>query len=224
MSFAIDDVYKIIEGYETILIIVGLIMVLFGFVFHQFLVALPGILLGGIIGFILVLFGGQTEPILGLFIGAIVGGALAIFLEEAIVFVLGCLIFITVTLLAKGDASLVAIVILGIIGGLTALWLRKFWIITSTSFFGAFLISIGIESLNLVLILLLTIIGIAFQYGVAQKLSINLQKNKQVKIEVKLISILKKEQTIISKPQSILILHQQILRTINPDIKIPHYS
>lgn len=149
----------------------------YGYKVYQFIVMLPGILIGGVIGYALgALQWGTFGGIICALFAAGFCGALAWWLHQLAIFAVGALlgglaIFgIAEGLLHTAPHPLI-VIIAGLLGGGVLLALAKALIIVQSSCIGAILVAYGARSLDHILLLVgLTLVGIVIQYGVAKVL------------------------------------------------------
>jgi len=161
-SPGISDIF---EDYETILIIAGIAFLVAGFLIYKLGIMIPGFIIGGIIGLIIGSFEGSDEALMFGLIGGAIGAVIALALEELLIFLLGAGAAILLLFLINDDPSTLAVIIVGLIGGIIALAIWKFWIIVVTSILGSILFCIGTDTLDSGLPIVLTFVGIGIQYG-----------------------------------------------------------
>ena len=154
--------------------IAGGLCLVYGYKVYQFIVMLPGILIGGIIGYAIgALQWGTFGGIICTLLGASICGALAWALHQFAIWFVGALLGgLAVTGVAEGlfhtHPNLFVVIIAALFGGALLLALAKALIIVKSSCIGALLVAYGARSLDHVFLLVgLTLLGIAIQYGVA---------------------------------------------------------
>jgi hypothetical protein len=159
--------------------IIGIVYCFFGFRLFKIIVGLMGFGLGAALGNLIT----KGDPA-GLFIGGVIGSILTITFLPVAIFVTGAILggLISVFLGSIGLNNTIFTIIFAIGGGILALILKKFILIISTSFSGAYLIIISLEALSgnyniyfnpylqdkpiiIFITLILGFIGILNQYG-----------------------------------------------------------
>jgi hypothetical protein len=155
--------------------IAGGLCLVFGWRIYQFIVMLPGILIGGLIGFALGAL--QWGEIGGLFIallGAGLGGGLAWALHQIVIWLVGAIgggiiVFAVSEAAFHTEPHGLVLLIGAVIGGSLLLLLAKAFIVVKASFIGALLIAYGAGELaNPVVWIALTLVGTAIQFGLAR--------------------------------------------------------
>jgi hypothetical protein len=159
------DFTDVFQDLRIVFIIVGIALMVAGFLLHQLAIAIPGFIIGGIIGLLIGSLDNFDQPMLIGLLGGIAGAVIAIFFENLIIFILGAVAAIILLYFIKDDPSTFLIIVAGLIGGITALTVWKFCVVVITSIIGSFLFCGGTDTLDSSLPILLTLIGIAVQYG-----------------------------------------------------------
>lgn len=166
--------------------IAGGLCLVYGYKVYQFIVMLPGILIGGVIGYAIgALQWGTFGGIICTLLGASICGALAWALHQFAIWFVGALLGgLAATGVAEGlfhtHPNIIVVIIAALIGGALLLALAKALIIVKSSCIGALLVAYGARSLDHVFLLVgLTLVGIAIQYGVAWALGDLIKLNKQ---------------------------------------------
>ena len=155
--------------------IIGAIALVYGYAIYQFIVMLPGMIIGGLLGFGLGAM--EWEVVGGIivgFIGLCLGGAIAWFLHQVAIFLIGafagglCATGISAGIFDVNPHGMV-LLIAGILGGCLLLFLAKALVIVKTSALGALLIMIGSGNpTSPLMFIVLFIIGMAVQFGVSR--------------------------------------------------------
>ncbi|MEZ4599555.1 MAG: DUF4203 domain-containing protein [Syntrophotaleaceae bacterium] len=155
--------------------IAGGLCLVYGFRIYQFVVMLPGFLLGGLAGFVLgAMQWGEIAGVLVALVGACFGAGLAWGLHQLAIFILGAvgggIIVIAVSETVWNTTPDELIILIGaLLGGGLLLYLAKAFIIVKSSFIGALLIAYGAGQLvNPIIWIALTLLGIGIQFGVAR--------------------------------------------------------
>jgi len=169
-------IFRVISG------IVGLLMLLAGFIIYELLIYIMGFLTGGTIGAAvgLLLSSNDNEIIitlLGFLLGGALGAALALFLTYLGVFLsgvgIGILIFSGLWLLIFDDFPPDGILILGaLLGGVGMILLFRLWIMALTAAFGAIGFGIAINA-DPAWWFLFFLVGLGVQTGAAKLLGLD---------------------------------------------------
>lgn len=154
---------------RLVLILAGIVLVCAGFYLYEFLIALPGFIIGAVLGSAVL----QDHNVIIIFFGAIfmgiIGAVIALFLFKLILFLSGALV--GAVLLSLLSTEPLILIIGGVICGIITLALWKFIGVVVTSFLGAVSLCLGTNSINNEWILvIITIAGIAIQYGVTKNI------------------------------------------------------
>ncbi|MFC1716489.1 DUF4203 domain-containing protein [Candidatus Poribacteria bacterium] len=157
------------------LVLVGIAVLCIGYYIHEFLIALPGFILGAAIGAALTHNQSGVVTFLVAAVSGLVGAGIALLLHKIAIFlggalVGGSLLAVVLAAITKGEPNVVAFIIGGIIGGIVALVIHRFMIIVISSFIGALAIISGLKSGSVVLFVILMIVGIAIQSGMSRVL------------------------------------------------------
>lgn len=162
--------FEIPAGLRVGLTLAGLASLLAGWAIYRFVLAIPGFIIGALIG--AALAHNQPELVIllsALFFG-IIGAAIALALIDLAIFLTGAFIggVLTASLLfaaTESEPNWLLVIVGALIGGVLLLALRKFLVIVATALLGSLLISTGLEWGEPWFIVLMTLIGIAVQYG-----------------------------------------------------------
>jgi hypothetical protein len=168
-------VFRVISG------IVGVLMLLAGFIIYELLIYIMGFITGGlfgaVIGSLLSSDGyGFLITMLGFLLGGALGAALALFLTYLGVFFsgvgIGIALFSGIWYLIFEDSPPNAVLIIGaLLGGVGMILLFRFWIMALTAAFGALLFGFAIDAAPAWWFLFF-LIGLGVQTGAAKLLGL----------------------------------------------------
>jgi len=166
-----NSVLNLLHSLGVVLGIVGFVVLFWGYIIHQLIIMLPGLIIGGAIG--ASLFMGRHNEIpqlIGLVVGALIGGGIMLTLYALGVFLVGFLIAYTCVgiMVNHLDPNLVTLVA-GIVGGIIALILEKFLVILYTSIFGALFVCGGFGLPSAIILIALVLVGIYVQYYLSDR-------------------------------------------------------
>lgn len=157
--------------------IAGGLCLVYGFKIYQFIVMLPGILIGGLIGFVLgALQWGNLGGVVVALLGALFGAGIAWALHQFVIWVLGAIcggiaVFAFSEAVFHSAPHELAVIVGALVGGSLLLLLAKAFIIVKASFIGALLVAYGAGQLaNPVVWIVLTLLGIGIQFGAGRML------------------------------------------------------
>jgi len=167
-GYSLDE---ILEPFRWAFILVGLSLLLLGWKLYRFAIAVPGIILGGILGTMLGGMDFNLWSLVGLLLGALFGGWIALVLHDLVIFLMGG----AVAALATGglwigifnlEPPALLLIIMGIIGGVLLLALSRAAVVFLSAAVGALSLGIGMGTEG-PLILVFFIVGVVVQYGLA---------------------------------------------------------
>jgi hypothetical protein len=162
--------FEIPAGLRVGLILAGLASLLAGWAIYRFVLAIPGFIIGALMGAALVHNQSELVILLAALFFGIIGAAIALALIDLAIFLTGAFIggVLTAGLLlaaTESEPNWLLVIVGALIGGVLLLALRKFLVIVATALLGSLLIAAGLGWGEPWFVVLLTLIGIAVQYG-----------------------------------------------------------
>ncbi|MFC1792628.1 hypothetical protein ACFL3Q_03465 [Planctomycetota bacterium] len=166
---ALSSLADVPDFARLFLIVFGLALMCAGFHIYMFFIGLAGFVVGVLLGFV-----GfhELHPAIAFAIAILLGGIganLAVLLQWLLVFLSGCLVGATVSLVVFGPIPILIIISACLVGAITVpLW--KFFMILFSSALGSMAFCVGSNTIHTVWFpILLTIVGVGIQYQITKK-------------------------------------------------------
>lgn len=168
------------EVVRIILIVIGIVLLVAGWVVYDYIILLAGFLIGGLIALSLVTEANSFLTILFFIVGGVIGAALATFVWYLAVFLIGGYIGIALirsltVALAWGEPSNIVLLIALIVGGALLLALAFELLILFSAIVGAQMIALGF-GLGVEWVIILTILGIILQLVIIRSRGISIRR------------------------------------------------
>lgn len=199
INAAVNDTMELVRSLFTILTIPMIINCFFGYKIQKTMITINGAITGAVLGMLMGLLSKDTGVMMIIVIMmAVIGGFIAFKLYKFGIFMqywlLGSMTFMLIFLITENFGAIGFSIVIGIITGILALYLNKYFIISVTSISGGMISGIiigaimGNNSIGIIFGIILAISGFIVQFSMEKKMekggiypdNININSNKPI--------------------------------------------